>query len=438
MGAVNLRFHAAAALVVAVSIIVERPPAQWLDVFLDRVSVVHLLVCLGLVAFWALVAPRVADAGARSRMAAAALSGGAIAALIAAVAPAFFLGPYASLDPALVAVWLPGISEVHPETLTPRRILLHLGAPAVALAATAAAALRTASHRPARAALLVPLSVTLVLGIFQFRWLLYAEALGAALLAVAISDASVTLRGSPLQPWVRSTLAVAGTFGWVVVGSLPWPTANSAPEFASTSGCSDQQAVAALDGLGPSTIATYVDLGPVILYHTSHAVLAAPYLHNSGNRVVIGTLDAPLAEADPAELRERGVNLVLVCPAGRDAYLVAERDGRETLYGALVRGRHPAWLTPVGDPVESAPVRLYRLTGSAVPVAHRGSRVSRAGTEWPDAASAARANSGVSTRIPAGRRRARGEERPMPFRRAFRVHPGNPWLIASWKSDTLS
>ena len=373
----NARFHGTAAAVLAFAIVAERAPAQWLAVYLDRVSAIHLLVALGLLAFWWLAAPAVEDRTTATRLGTAVLSGGALAAIIAALDPRFFLGPYASLDPTLAGIWLPRISEVREETLAAAPIVMHFGAPAVALLA-AVVLLRKPDHRAARAALLLPLAATTVIGFFQLRWLLYAEAFGAALLGAAISNVAASIHASRLRAWARGALVVCSIFGSIFAGTVLGRTRT--PSLHTSTGCSDREAVTALHGLRPSVIATHVDLGPAILYHTPHSVLAAPYLHNSGNRVVIATLDATLDEADPRDFRERGVDVVLVCPAGRDAYLVPERDGRETLYGALIRGRAPSWLVPIPGSTE-ADVRLYRLEGSRHPVALRAARVSRGRTE---------------------------------------------------------
>ena len=217
---VNLKLHAAAAAVLAAAVMVERPPAQWFSPYLDRPSVVHVALALGLAGFWAAVAPAVRERRTAVKAAAAALSGALVAGVVAAIAPRFFLGPYGDLDPKLVDIWLPRIAEVTPERLTAGRIVMHLGAPLAALAAAPFYLSKRQHGRAARFALLVPLVVTLALGLRQFRWLLYAEAYGAAVLGVVISDVAAALRGSTLQPWVRAPMILWMMVGWVVGGTL--------------------------------------------------------------------------------------------------------------------------------------------------------------------------------------------------------------------------
>ena len=380
--ATNLRFHASTAVVLTLAIIAERPFRDWMATYLDRLSVVHLLIAVGLVLFWTVVAPAVRRNGTVGRLAAAALAGACLAAVTAFVAPRFFLGPYASLDPDLTGVWLPRIAEVGPERLTAGRIVAHLGAPLAALAAFPLGWRRSPEQRAARSVLLLPLAVTLLLGLFQFRWLLYAEAFGAALVAVGISDISALMRGSHWQPYVRATLVVWCALGWVIGGRLlerrPTPVPGN-----QAATCTDAQAVAALGALPPGTVATHVDLGPAILFHTRHSVVAAPYLHNSGNRVVIDALNTPLATAKSRSFRKRGVDYVLVCPPARDVFFLPVVGGQETLYGALIRGRHPSWLTPVTSPRPGSPARAYALSQAGHAVPRQPVAVSRRRTAAP-------------------------------------------------------
>jgi asparagine N-glycosylation enzyme membrane subunit Stt3 len=351
---INLRFHGAATLVMAAAVMLERTPAGWLAVHLDRVSTIHVVLGLGMTVFWLILAPLVRARGTRTRVGLAGIGALAVALAIAAIDVRFFLGPFASLDPGLVDAWLPQIREVSP----PRgfaRAAYYAGAPVVALLLTPALFRTGAGDRASRVPLALVVAATLALGLSQVRWLMYAEVFAVALLAVAISDAALALRGSRLRAWTRGALSVLAFAGWTVVGGVLLGAEEPVGER-----CTDADAVHAVRDLAPAVVATHVDLGPALVFHTRHSVVAAPYLRNSGSRAVVDALNSSDPSAARRILEARSTELVVVCTHPRDPYLVEERDGAGTLYGALVRGVPPSWLDAVvaGD---SATVRVYRV-----------------------------------------------------------------------------
>ena len=98
-----------------------------------------------------------------------------------------------------------------------------------------------------------------------------------------------------------------------------------------------------------------------MVYHTHHTAIGAPYLHNSGNKALVESMNAPMGEFDPRILARRGVDIVAVCAHPMDSYFVPVRHGQETLYGALAQGRHTSWLEPLRSRVPEPAVRVYRL-----------------------------------------------------------------------------
>ena len=217
----NARFHGAATAVVLVAVTTERPPSKWLTPFLDRVSILHLGLLTSMLLFWAVAAPRVKNHSRVVRGSVAAVCAIVAAALLASVEPRFFLGPFAALDHKLLDVWLPHIGEIQRETFSSGMVVSRVGAPVAAVLATGIMLLggRTSGReRGARAAILLPLVAMTALGLAQVRWLLYAEAFAAGLLAVAVSDAASALAASRFQPWVRVGLSLAA----IVISDPRW------------------------------------------------------------------------------------------------------------------------------------------------------------------------------------------------------------------------
>jgi len=93
-------------------------------------------------------------------------------------------------------------------------------------------------------------------------------------------------------------------------------------------------------GLGdrPRILLAQVDLGPLLLYRTSHSVVATPYHRNAD-----GILDSQriMTISDTAEARrliaERGIDVVVPCGFGAPA-------DEESLVALLRRGVVPDWL----------------------------------------------------------------------------------------------
>ena len=101
------------------------------------------------------------------------------------------------------------------------------------------------------------------------------------------------------------------------------------------------------------TILGSANFGPEILYRTNHKVLGTLHHRNSA-----GILDSVgiLGGADEAEVRrlvrERRVDLILLCPgSGDDGYLVG-RNGGPILYRRLENGEAPGWLREAPLPPE--------------------------------------------------------------------------------------
>ena len=95
--------------------------------------------------------------------------------------------------------------------------------------------------------------------------------------------------------------------------------------------------------LPPERIMTPIDLGSHVLLYTPHAVVAAPYHRNEQ-----GVLDAFRFFNEPIEesraiLEERGISLVVICPAMSEVRGLVAHSARSfvTLYA---EDKLPAWL----------------------------------------------------------------------------------------------
>ena len=121
----------------------------------------------------------------------------------------------------------------------------------------------------------------------------------------------------------------------------------------------------ALATLPPTLLLTPLDIGPGLLQHSRHSVVATG--HHRNNQVmasVIRVFTGPVGEAE-ALARATGAQMIVVCPDAPEWQNFRDAPG-EGLADMLASGTVPAWLEPVplGDDV---PLRAWRIVGSASP-----------------------------------------------------------------------
>lgn len=114
--------------------------------------------------------------------------------------------------------------------------------------------------------------------------------------------------------------------------------------------CRDTEALVALNAIAPSVLLPPMNLGPAILLHTHHAVLAGPY-HRSPAAFANGKIPFTLSEeALQAFLDEVGADHLIVCKG------TFYGDGYAT---ELAQGGEATWLTPVD--VEAGDLMVFAV-----------------------------------------------------------------------------
>ncbi|ACL55417.1 hypothetical protein [Methylobacterium nodulans] len=301
-----------------------------------------------------------------TRLALAALGGLAIAGGFAAIAPACLDGPFAGMPETIRQGWLLKVREMLPlwrnlpefpgEILSAFMPLL-VGA----LAATVLALRGPAAQRRPQGILAAALWLGVGLGTLQFRGLYVASGF-VALAAGAVLDRGLAMLRTPGAGHAARAATLAAGLGligklWLAgaaVPSLPSPTKPQAGNGESTwSHCTGRSAMAALAAQPPGTVLAPIDLGPFLLLHTPHGVVAAPYHRNT-----VGLAAALEGFRDAAALRrvaaERQVAYIAVCPPSEGA------DGGAPLIGDLARRKvAPSWLEPI--PMPDSPLKIWRV-----------------------------------------------------------------------------
>jgi hypothetical protein len=327
---------------------------NWVEAACDAIAinVAWPVTIGGLVLF--LAARRYAERGRAMRLFAVASAGAVALSMFLIIEPMCLKGPFAFVDPALKPIWLDKVNEVQPllkvvtETpVTGAGVLAH---PLIALVAM----LWLAFDRDMRrsfAFLLVVLGFALafVMTLSMIRSFSYLVWIGLPVAAAGVMQLFARFHLQRLAP--RALIAFLVT---PAVASAAAITAAEAMGHASAAkdanadkkACFATANYAQLAALPKGIMAAPVDLGPHLLAHTPHTVLAAPY-----HRLSSGILASTRIFADPPEESRRilvkvGATYLVTC-GGKKTDGPVEASVRKTLLGHLLAGDVPAWLEPV-------------------------------------------------------------------------------------------
>lgn len=359
--------------VVAVALLVERPPDQWWAVQYDRISVVHLLVGLLAAAFWAAAALSSAGRAAQTtggRLMVCVLGAAAAGGVMLLVFPKFFAGPEVDYDPGLRRIFLDYVNETQPLWPTNLRnagwLLIYLGSAVFVVPLVLLRLWQGRREAVWRFWLLIALGLLayLPLAMAMRRF----TGFPAILMAVVMADLLASLMARVRDQGLSRRLLALGVavpalfFAPVAAGGA----LLSADQAEGQDSCRIAPLVRELnrpDGLGakPLTVLAMVNFGPRLMYDTQHRVITTPYPRNAA-----GQLDAfriySATDLDAARrlVEQRHIDLIVTC-VKRPMYggLSAPPD---TLDSRLRRGDLPDWLRPVaiGDDA-SREVSIFRV-----------------------------------------------------------------------------
>ncbi len=376
----NLWHAVGLTLVVAVALLVERPPADWWAEEFDRISIVHLLVGLLAVAFWAVMtvlsrAGRVGETTSR-RLLLCALGAAAAGGMMLLVFPKFFAGPEVDFDPGLKDIFLDAVNETQPLLPTNLRdtgwLLIYLGS---ALFAVPFLLLRLWQYRSDevwRFWLLIALGLLayLPVAVAMRRFTAFPAMLMAIVLADLLASLLARVRDESLarRLLVLALAVPVVVFAPVAAGGafLSADRAQFAGQLQGSRSCRIAPLVRELnrpDGLGaaPLTVLAMINFGPRLMYDTPHRVITTPYPRNpDGQLDAFRIYKATDLEAARRLVEERGIDLIVTC-VKRPMYGGLSRP-EDTLDSRLRRGEAPDWLSPVAISDEaSREIGIFRV-----------------------------------------------------------------------------
>lgn len=370
------------------ALVVERPPAEWVRVEHDRLSVSHWTLSLLLMiasGFLLVMGRHGTQGGAKRRLILAGLASLFVVGTILVLFPTFVSGPMAALDPRLKPIWFDIIKELQPYFPTNRvklgEFFMILG-PTLTGGAGMIWWLRRGEEvqRIFAFSMIIALSIFALLTVYQARWAMYLGFLSAvpwAILLVQIWKVGPALRiGAQGHVRLRAPVFLGLMFWhlglWAML-SAGQRQADAAwdPRFPGAGQCQGQKIPdialrAEAERAGHRiTVMADIDLGPEIIYFSDQKVISGPYHRNTQ-----GILDVHdfFAATDPEAARlileRRKVDVVLVCGVSEDQRDMAIQSPH---LGAHLEGNKPPdWLIAVDSiwPSEGG-YRLYRYRGAA-------------------------------------------------------------------------
>lgn len=366
-----LGFGLALGLVAPALFLVQTGPALWTATACDALSPPWLWLgaAAAVTASAAALVPEARGWGLRLGL--LALCGGVAVGGFLALFPACAAGPFTGMPDLVRAEWLVKVREMRPVwqlvRMAPDAVLA--GHVPVLIGAVVAGLWAWCGRDPAERRLMAgaagALGLGVAIGTAQFRGLYVAGAFVPVVAGPVLDRAVALLRVPEATPRRRLaalalSLALCGKV-WLLVAGIPQALTGTEKAFeaehAAWRRCSDRQAIAALDVLPPGLILAEIDLGPNLLLHSHHAVVAAPY-----HRALPGlaaSIEAFRDENALARVAARvGADYIVACaPPAKpgEAPSVVARLGQ----GAIT----PPGLEPV--PVPDTPFRVWRLSAGA-------------------------------------------------------------------------
>lgn len=111
------------------------------------------------------------------------------------------------------------------------------------------------------------------------------------------------------------------------------------------------------------TILTFLDFGPELLYRTNYNVIATPY-HRNDQGIMFNYLVMAAESNEQAYkmLKERSVDLLILCPESGEKEYYKKTPAMNTFYEQLVSGKKPAFLEEIDLSLELNKIfKVYRI-----------------------------------------------------------------------------
>ena len=258
--------------------------------------------------------------------------------------------PYAQLDPLVTSLWVDRVIESMSLAtmlqLTPQKVLGFYGFPLMTMGFASAALIQSNPLVRFRWILgIMTLGALIGFSVWEMRGTAAASMLAAPIFAASLAILWPTLAAG--RNLVLLALAVSpASFAALGLSAKPLIDVIFKPQMTiaerGASACRTVSDVASMTQLPRGRVMAPIDLGPMILADTDHAVFAAPYhRNNDGNLAMLKLMLAPVPAARQI-LSDRRVDYVVICATAPEQDVV--KLAPDGLAARLGRGETPDFL----------------------------------------------------------------------------------------------
>lgn len=341
------------------ALLIERGPGDLTAVEYDRISLPYFAVgaagWLGVsVLRW--VVRSHPHLGALPSARVASLIGSAALPIVAMVLwfPGLVQGPFADTPTLVWDIWLSKVAEAQPMWTGANpfgSILLRLTIPVGGLVCAVHLARRRTSERFVWGVTTAWLAIMIPLASISTRLASYPEAL-AGLPIAAVVWATIMRRapGTSLGHIAsRVSLITVAVLGHIVLsyGAIAVGNTKSRGNEITADECDITRMEPAIDESVPvdGSILANIDIGPALHVGTGREVIVTPHHRNVEGIIDAYTILVSAPDEALRRIERRGIDALVICPSADEVYL--EPLLANSLYGRLLRGDPPAWLTEV-------------------------------------------------------------------------------------------
>lgn len=354
-------FGAGLAVTAMAAFLLQTSPTLWLTPACDALSLPWLLLTTGGgLAAVGLVRLTPRPSSWKRRLAIAIPVGLALPLSFALLFPACLDGPYQMVPEPLRSMWLADISEAksfanllrsNPSLALQSMMPLLVGAFVAGFAAW-----QGREHRAALTLFASLLGVGVLLALFQIRVVYIASALLPLVAGWFLSESLAPRSSRPKTHRLFSACLGLLMFGliWVaVVGAFEAPAAERTSGNVSAKNCDDPPVLETLNSIPPGLVLAQIDLGPGLLLHTPHSIIAAGF-HRAPEGIAAG-IDAFRGGQGEARraVEKFGADYLVLCPSW------LSRGTDSSFARMLAAGGSVSWLQPL-DQV-AAPLKAWRI-----------------------------------------------------------------------------
>lgn len=339
-------------------LLIERPLSTLFVIEYDKISIVHIFVLmLSVIATYFLTL--IKSKALFNKIIKLTLILIYLGLVLWVIFPVFYQGPMAEVNKAIYPIWLNKVSETQSlwtTELSNRIIIIGQTSLFVMYLIYLVASKRFQSQLTFLLPLICGFVIFLPLTVYMIRMSYYFEIIIILLLAVFLDDiiAQINLlkKRDLTKSLIRVLVIIIFVLGLPGLGIFLNALSNNSlendtkiPDIKELSTYLNNYQINHPDA---KTILTLLDFGPELLYRTNYNTISTPY-HRNDQGILFNyeVMAAESTEQVQKMLKERSVDLLILCPKSVEKLFYKKTTENSTFYEQLISGKKPAYLEEV-------------------------------------------------------------------------------------------